>query len=482
MSDKVRFYHNPLGSSTRGVTDGFLLLLHGPLLHTLSVLLVSHWVRLLPWEPWIEILTVALPLVFHMTLGAGILPLTLAILFASCCLVLMVLRSTRRGLINDDISKAGEESDGGLVISLFRGYNVLLVILAILAVDFDIFPRSFCKTELHGFGLMDIGTGTTIVASALSSHLSRCEPTHSPGPLPLARSFRGLQILWLGVMRLLALKLTGYHEHPSEHGTHWNFFFTLFAVWQLAAASERLVRCIGWNIFLLAAAVLAAIYERLLLNGLGSQVLHHSRPNFPNVKEHYSLSVFVDWFVWHNREGLAAVWSHSLMFVLGAATSRICCLCPLQRDVGNSAAQTRLICGKLSRLKRLTSVACASMLLFAYCQSLGLTPSRRSGNIAFVLLVIGMSVSVLAALQLSLIVCQSVSRQNVIAHRKSFLLEHLSNRALPAFILGNIITGAVNLSFRAAGHDTRLCNQRGAMIILASYCGLICVTSVCIGL
>ena len=59
------------------------------------------------------------------------------------------------------------------LISYFLGGNMLVTILAILAVDFRIFPRRFAKTETFGISLMDIGVGTFIVSSAVTSRFAR---------------------------------------------------------------------------------------------------------------------------------------------------------------------------------------------------------------------------------------------------------------------------------------------------------------------
>jgi hypothetical protein len=54
-----------------------------------------------------------------------------------------------------------------LSINAFRSLTVIITSIAILAVDFRIFPPKNRKTDRYGFGLMDVGVGYFILCHSM---------------------------------------------------------------------------------------------------------------------------------------------------------------------------------------------------------------------------------------------------------------------------------------------------------------------------
>lgn len=120
-------------------------------------------------------------------------------------------------------------------VTLFRTYITLFTAIAILAVDFTIFPRRLAKTETYGSGLMDVGVGTFVMAHGVTAPEARCQnqkklSIRSYLKLMLATLRNILPLLVIGLLRLIFVKNADYQEHVTEYGVHWNFFFTIALV------------------------------------------------------------------------------------------------------------------------------------------------------------------------------------------------------------------------------------------------------------
>jgi hypothetical protein len=144
--------------------------------------------------------------------------------------------------------------------------------MAILAVDFPVFPRRQVKCETFGTSLMDVGVGAFVVSASLVSRQARRAAAVGKGPEGVvspssssssssAPSRRGCgraavsalwetvlsvsPLLFLGGVRLVAHAAVNYQVHESEYGRHWNFFFTMASVALLATVVEVAWVCTG---------------------------------------------------------------------------------------------------------------------------------------------------------------------------------------------------------------------------------------------
>jgi glucosaminylphosphatidylinositol acyltransferase len=105
-------------------------------------------------------------------------------------------------------------------LSMFRAGLTTYTCIAILAVDFRIFPRRFAKAETYGQGLMDLGPGLFVFSAGLTlgSRLSR----PAPGDRRVAawsllqRAARGVgPLVVLGLGRLLLTNAVDYQVRAA---------------------------------------------------------------------------------------------------------------------------------------------------------------------------------------------------------------------------------------------------------------------------
>eukprot|EP01105_Mastigella_eilhardi_P011525 TRINITY_DN2655_c0_g1_i2.p2 TRINITY_DN2655_c0_g1~~TRINITY_DN2655_c0_g1_i2.p2 ORF type:complete len:359 (-),score=84.37 TRINITY_DN2655_c0_g1_i2:78-1154(-) len=316
-----------------------------------------------------------------------------------------------------------------------RGFLMLSTIICILAVDFQVFPRRFAKTEFYGHSLMDVGV------AAFAFYMGVSAGFKEPSPATASQSwamylvrvvFSSLPVLALGVGRAVVLKLLDYPEHVSEYGTHWNFFCTLFFV---GIGLAVVVRWRGHNrtAFLLGAAELFVLHATLLRLGLEEYV--HDNPPRNN-------------FFQKNIEGLASLPGYLVLALAGAALGDMLRAAAARRTSARGwALNGAFLCG-------------ASLALFAiywaFTRVTRAQPSRVVANAPFL-------IYNLAVLLLNLAV--SLASQLAFPLPPCSLVKGLSDNLLPLFLLANLATGAVNLLLGA----THEYSQSAGIIVLGLY-------------
>lgn len=111
----------------------------------------------------------------------------------------------------------------------------MCVVIAILAVDFPpIFSRSLCKSEELGISTMDTGVALITLNAGMSNQKAR--PWARVTNLKqccreLLRSAKAILFpILMTLLRFLVIDDLEMLEHPSEWGTHWNFYTTVAVI------------------------------------------------------------------------------------------------------------------------------------------------------------------------------------------------------------------------------------------------------------
>lgn len=187
----------------------------------------------------VEYLTVILPAILTFTVLADYAVYVLLVEVSMCCILVIKSLSTSPKMVYSLKEALMLKYPSRYpYITVMRTFVNLFTAIAILAVDFTIYPRRLAKAETYGSGMMDIGVGVFLMAHGLTApevRDSRITDTRRKGLGYLVRLigvtlWQVLPLLVLGFVRLLSVKATDYQEHVTEYGVHWNFFFTIAAV------------------------------------------------------------------------------------------------------------------------------------------------------------------------------------------------------------------------------------------------------------
>jgi len=358
----------------------------------------------------------------------------------------------------------------------YRAGVMLTSAIAILAVDFTIFPRRFGKTETFGTSLMDLGVGCFIFSSGFCSRAARLFHHHSEaapgaaaaagvsgvvctggegsgseakeaqGGWTLGRGDRGgcgtptsskggelfrfskraamwrttkrcIPLVLLGLGRLLARRSVDYQEHVSEYGVHWNFFLTL-AVIQLATSALHTVFP-HKALSPLALIVLVLYQMQLSVNGLTEYMFTAPREGS---------------LIAQNREGILGVIGFLCLYLIG-------------EQIGTWTVWAMGVVGGGTKITEAEAKRALLQLVVLDAGLWGATAlsctlvqpiSRRLVNMSYVLMSSAYNVMVIALLL-------AVDRFASMA-ATSRLLFAVNRNQLAFFILANLLTGGVNLS------------------------------------
>uniref|UniRef100_UPI00358DF950 phosphatidylinositol-glycan biosynthesis class W protein n=1 Tax=Myxine glutinosa TaxID=7769 RepID=UPI00358DF950 len=481
------------------VTDlgGTTLLENVMVLSLLPLLVLNRGVFNLLWPQvhpsWFQffcdLMFLVLPIQLSLTLFSGYLSAFLATVLLSTlpsllCLLWPHVSSYDSSLKNQLSSAFSATLSSNLssqrlpCVTAFRSCTLLLTAICILAVDFRMFPRRFAKTEVHGTGLMDLGTGCFVLANALTAPEAREMRTSMAAHWFLKKQVVSTSVLvGLGMGRLVATEITGYHGHVTEYGIHWNFFFTL-AVIRIFAALLRLTgvrRC--WCL----ALIVATAYElALLCFGLKSFILHGRAATGDRTD-----------FISANREGLASTWGYMALYLGGVE---------LGRWLRCAHRGSLTLTDWLWRLLGLLFANAVFWSLLSICQVLVDPVSRRLANLGFQLWTLAQGsllLSLFLLVDVTLAGLRTLLRHFHVSsgrHRKPVntdqgvcgageptanrsehfgicLLDAINRNALLFFLLANLGTGLTNLVL-----DTLSTSSGHASIVLSVYILGLCLS------
>lgn len=357
-------------------------------------------------------------------------------------------------------------------VTIFRVFVNVKTVISILAVDFTVFPRRYAKTETYGTGVMDFGVGAYVFANALVCPEARMRNiSGSKMSLIIKQLLSVWPLVALGIGRLVSIKITGYHEHVTEYGIHWNFFFTLATV-RVAASLVFVVlpASLSWVLALL----LSGFYQFTLeSSGLKPFIFHNGERE--------------KGFLHANKEGIFSVLGYVAIYMAGV-------------QVGLYVMQPRSQVKQwLLALFKLLLGSFVLYLVLYPCQTFLEPVSRRSANLPFCIWSVAQCLLIMSCIGIVDIVllfckrtsdCHSVpsswnlSKTQSKSDKKSddaechCLVQAVSRNQLLFFLLANVLTGLTNSIV-----DTLSCSSLLSVCVLLLYmftnCFVIYVLHLC---
>lgn len=394
--------------------------------------IVTYLSNICRWENHLNVFLfeytlLVIPTILNFTVLAENISIVVVALFVISCSLFFISRNKTKHCNNVDISSSVHHKH---FITNVRSTTNLLTAVAILAVDFRIFPRHFAKTETYGYSLMDVGVGLFIYSNGIIA------PQVQQSKFSMIKLLKSnIPIFVLGIGRFLATSGIDYHVPVSEYGVHWNFFITL-AITKIL--SSLILNFVPVRYVIVNAVLLLMAHEILLQLGVAQFVLSNvQRSNF----------------LLANREGIVSCLGYLSLYIFSVYFGSFM---------------------RAENSKVYSPAKCSFFALFMLCSTLCLQScfgiSRRLANSAYCcwILFIGSFMTTLYY------VCEIVQR-NIFGSSCKYgpiIFDAVNFNGLTFFLVSNLLTGAINVMFTPQEFNT-LCSLVTLVVYMILTCGII---------
>ena len=328
-------------------------------------------------------------------------------------------------------------------LTSYRGCMMVMTCVAILAVDFRLFPRRFAKVETWGTSMMDMGVGSFVFTAGVVAARPVLKERASGKSVPLLRRLvysarHSAPLLVLGLIRLLSVKGLEYAEHVTEYGVHWNFFFTLGLLPPFVATFQSVLQFVPSYATL--ALLVGGIYQVLLENtDLKAYILTAPRTDLISM----------------NREGIFSFIGYLSIFLAGQDLGMLI----LPRNVN---ARSNASAGVQRSTLLMTMAVWGAVwsalywLMTSYRFGLNLDVSRRLANLPYVLWVAAFNtIQIFACCLIDTVffpatynATDAKSEKEASDTATSRVLRAYNRNGLAIFLVANLLTGLVNMTVR----------------------------------
>lgn len=382
------------------------------------------------WMFLLEFITMVLPTVFNFTLFSEH-PNIQFIVY----LILLAFPFTWLLLNRNYMSSNSIKTKKNPYITIYRFLLNTYTVFCILAVDFNVFPRRFAKTEKYGHSVMDIGVGCYVCSYALLFRI----PKINNLPKYVFEVFKEVfPILMIGIGRTFFITITDYHHYVFEYGVHWNFFMTLAC---LQIINLLVLPCISVCWLPGCATILIVIYETVLNFGLADWIMSDA----PR-----------DTLFSANREGILSLIGYEAIFLYTLS---------LKWHLSVFMKKNHLI----NSMFLLVIVFFLSILLFLLTSVISyfFGVSRRLANAGYVYWTLSITSFLLfmgIMIENLITVLLNKKHQSNEFYKISLVIDCVNDNLLFFFLFANVLTGIINMCMY-----TFLMNTVSSLSILSLY-------------